>query len=131
MAYCLSLSTNYSAYEWKRFALCMIVLCTIFVAPVVMFSQIILVPGFAAWLSLFALFDNVVMNPTMGTDDYAYNLVGMLNVTGAPLVLMYLMYRILKISYRNAIWVIKRFKIRPEMNLVLFNNRKKLYEFKF
>ena len=130
MAYCLSLSTNYSAYEWKRFALCMIVLCTIFVAPVVMFSQIILVPGFAAWLSLFALFDNVVMNPTMGTDDYAYNLVGLLNVTGAPLVLMYLMYRILKISYRNAIWVINRFKIRPEMNLVLFNNHKKLYEFK-
>ena len=130
MAYCLSLSTNYSAYEWKRFALCMIVLCTIFVAPVVMFSQIILVPGFAAWLSMFALFDNVVMNPNMGTDDYAYNLVGLLNVTGAPLVLMYLMYRILKISYRNAIWVIKRFKIKPEMNLVLFNNHKKLYEFK-
>ena len=130
MVYCLSLSTNYSAYEWKRFALCMIVLCTIFVAPVVMFSQIILVPGFAAWLSLFTLFDNVVMNPNMATDNYAYNLVAMLNVTGAPLVLMYLMYRILKISYRNAIWVINRFKIRPEMNLVLFNNHKKLYEFK-
>ena len=124
------ISTNYSAYEWKRFALCMVVLCTIFVAPVVMFSQVILVPGFDAWLSMFALFDNVVMNPTMATDDYAYNLVGLLNVTGAPLVLMYLMYRVLKISYRNAIWVINRFKIRPEMNLVLFNNGKKLYEFK-
>ena len=108
----------------------MVVLCTIFVAPVVMFSQVILVPGFDAWLSMFALFDNVVMNPTMATDNYAYNLVGLLNVTGAPLVLMYLMWRILKISYRNAIWVIKRFKIKPEMNLVLFNNRQKLYEFK-
>tara|TARA_Y100001951_G_scaffold49985_1_gene39478 strand:- start:2165 stop:2494 length:330 start_codon:yes stop_codon:yes gene_type:complete len=109
----------------------MVVLCTIFVAPVVMFSQVILVPGFAAWLSLFTLFDNVVMNPNMGTDNYAYNLVGLLNVTGAPLVLMYLMYRILKLSYKNSIWIINRFKIKPQMNLVLFNNDKKLCELKF
>ena len=108
----------------------MLVLCAMFVAPVVMFSQLILVPGFAAWISMVTLFDNVVMNPNMGTDNYAYNLVGLLNVTGAPLVLMYLMWRILKISYRNAIWVINRFKIKPEMNLVLFNNGNKLYEFK-
>ena len=108
----------------------MMVVCTIFIAPTLMFSQVILVPGFDAWLSMFALFDNIVMNPTMATDDYAYNLVGLLNVTGAPLVLMYLMYRVLKISYRNAIWVINRFKIKPDMNLVLFNSGKKLYEFK-
>ena len=108
----------------------MMVVCTIFIAPTLMFSQVILVPGFDAWLSMFALFDNIVMNPTMATDDYAYNLVGLLNVTGAPLVLMYLMYRVLKISYRNSIWVINRFKIKPEMNLVLFNNGNKLYEFK-
>lgn len=109
----------------------MIVMGVFFAFPVLLFSQVILVPGFAIWVSMFTLFDNVVMNPNMGSDDYMWNLVGMLNVTGAPLVLMYLMYKIMKISYRNTIWMIRRFKLNPEMTLVLFNNGKKLYEFRF
>lgn len=104
----------------------MAVLCTIFVLPVIVFAELILVPGFAAWLSMFEQFDDSLI----GYDNFTSNLVGLLTVTGAPLVLMYLIYRIMKISYKNSIWIINRFKLKPQMNLVLFNNGKKFYEFK-
>ena len=104
----------------------MAVVCTIFVLPVIVFAELILVPGFAVWLSMFEQFDDSLMVH----DNFTSNLVGLLTVTGAPLVLMYLIYRIMKISYKNSIWIINRFKLKPQMNLVLFNNGKKFYEFK-
>lgn len=104
----------------------MAVVCTIFVLPAIMFAELILVPGFAVWLSMFEQFDDSLI----GHDNFTSNLVGLLTVTGAPLVLMYLMYRVMKISYKNSIWIINRFKLKPQMNLVLFNNGKKFYEFK-
>ena len=124
------ISTNYSEREWKKFSVCMIVFAALFVAPSVVFAQVILVPGFAAWLSLFTLFDNIVLNPSMASEDYAYNLVGLLNVTGAPLILMYLFWRVLKISYKNSVWLCRKLKLNPAMNLVFFNNGKKFYELK-
>ncbi len=109
----------------------MAVVCTIFVLPAIMFAELILVPGFAVWLSMFEQFDDSLMDLLIAKpDNYTTNLVGLLTVTGAPLVLMYLMYRVMKISYKNSIWIINRFKLKPQMNLVLFNNRKKFYEFK-
>lgn len=104
----------------------MAVVCTIFVLPVIVFAELILVPGFAVWLSMFEQFDDSLISH----DNFTSNLVGLLTVTGAPLVLMYLMYRVMKISYKNSIWIINRFKLKPQMNLVLFNNGKKFYEFK-
>jgi len=109
----------------------MAVVCTIFVLPAIMFAELILVPGFAVWLIMFEQFDDSLMDLLIAKpDNYTTNLVGLLTVTGAPLVLMYLMYRVMKISYKNSIWIINRFKLKPQMNLVLFNNGKKFYEFK-
>ena len=56
----------------------MAVVCTIFVLPGIMFAELILVPGFAVWLSMFEQFDDSLMDLIIAKPDNYTTMVRLL-----------------------------------------------------
>ena len=133
MVSCLLISTNYGANDWKRMYLFLGAFLAIALMPIIIFSQVLFVPGLDAWVQTFSHYNNVVMeiiNNQYPDYEFSFAFVQMLNVCAAPIVLGYLFYLVIKISLSNARWITRKLNIQPLMNLVIFNNKKKLYELK-
>lgn len=101
--------------------------------PIFVFAQIILIPGLNTWVDTFTVYDNIILHIMMSEKIDYFNptiLTLMLNVVGAPIILIYIFVRIVKWSFVSARWITKKLHLTPVMNLVLFRNDKQFYELK-
>ncbi len=101
--------------------------------PIFVFAQIILIPGLNTWVDTFTVYDNIILHIMMSEKIDYFNptiLTLMLNVVGAPIILIYIFVRIVKCSFGTSRWITKKLHLTPVMNLVLFRNDKQFYELK-
>ena len=124
--------TNYSINDWKRLAIYAVVYLSLSVSSIVIFAGVVLFPGMNIWNDAFPAYGDVFFE-VIATQELSILdvLVHMLNVTAAPLVLMFVSVIVFSYSFRSAQWITKKLKLTPVMALVIFVRSKKLCQFNF